>query len=372
MNKILKFLTALGLIWVVSTEIGCLDPNRTNRRKLAKIEKQLQLAYKDGEVKQIEKCLIDAITLNPNADNHKNSLAILYASKLNEHEKAKILWEELLKKDPQNSAYINNLAGIYQITGDFERAIKLYNDAKVGLDTYHMPYYNIGRILMSQRRYAEAVVELKEGISRTKRDTIMIFTLARAYILNDNILEAETVLRKEILSGEISLINNLLLQRILIRNGKFEEATEVLNNLITNNPDNLAFLKAEYIQLLVFKKADHSEILSELSLQEKLSNPQIEEWFPALIRAELMIQSGNYSDGQQSLLSLEAKIPRDFFQFEATRQHFLSLCHEHFGKINESYLAKQQAFDLAPELFANPDATKEASSNDLMQNSVNE
>ncbi len=354
MNRFLNRMTVFILLSAVSMQSACFDKDRAARRKRMKVEKEMHEAFKDGDVAKVEAKLIEAIAIDPSATHLKNSLAILYAFNLKQYDKAKALWEELVQLEPKNAAYINNLAGIYQMTGDMDRAITLYNQAKTLHREYHMPYYNIGKIFISQGKYPEAIAELREGLTKTKRDSILIFTLARALILNGDLTEAESFLRKEIDQGDHSLDTSFLLERLMIRQHRYDEASSVLDALIARYPENLAIIKAEFIQFMLFRNDPAETIQSELEAFMKIPDAQKIIFMEPLVRAALGVLNGTCTENFDALTALDGKIGEEFFNFEAVRQHFLGVCHEKAGNHDEFSKARRLAYELTPELFEKP------------------
>ncbi|GEM_PF-6494114 len=354
MNCFLNRLTVMILLSAVCMQSACFDKDRAARRKREKVEKEMHEAFKQGDVAKVEAKLLEAIAIDPKATHLKNSLAILYAFNLKQYDKAKALWEELVQLEPKNAAYINNLAGIYQMTGDMERAISLYTEAKKLHREYHMPFYNIGKILIAQGKYPEAIAELREGIKKTKRDSILIFVLGRALILNGDLTEAESFLRDEITKGDTSLDTSFLLERLMIRQHRYDEASKILDTLIARYPEHLATIKAEYIQLMIFRTDPPDTIQNELEAFLKIPDSQKFSFMESLVRPVLGVMRGNCDENLDALNALDGTIGEEFLYYESVRQHFIGVCLEKAGNTVESATARHKAYELTPELFDKP------------------
>jgi tetratricopeptide (TPR) repeat protein len=174
--------------------VGCSERKTVLKRRIMSLDKEAAMALSRKDYQGAEKAYLDILKLDPKNQFVKNYLVLLYLRDMNKPQKAKALLEELLKEYPHNSAYLNNLAGIYQVEKKYDKAIELYQKAKKYNPEYQMPFYNIGKIYILQGKYSDAVKELQEGLKHGPKDSNMIATTGLALLLNNQIEQAHKLL----------------------------------------------------------------------------------------------------------------------------------------------------------------------------------
>lgn len=348
MSRIFKFI-ATG---ICMTAIWACGPKESEQQtKLQALEKEAYMAMSTRDYATAEQKYLAALQLDPDNQSMKNNLAILYVQFLNQPGKAKVLWKEMLEKWPQNSAYMNNLAGIYLSEKNYDEAIKLYEQAKTANTKYHMPYYNIGSIYMEQQKYGEAVEEFKKGLQTAPRDSHLIVSLCSAMIFSGSPEDAYELLKRKYreLESIRSVASNL--SRISMQLGKLDEAENVIQAYIENYPDDATFL-AEQIELAFVQGKPAQEIEQLLEKIVPNLNAQMKEWYPVLIRAHLSILKDDTDAALEQLKALDGMIPNQWIYFEGIRQHLLGTIYTARGMTDDAAGAMQKARMLAPFRFA--------------------
>ncbi len=352
----MKRLISFILIWSLCF-IGCVNKEKAIQRKLKVLEEEIGLAMMNQDFKVAEEKLLKSIELDPKSHVNRNNLAILYASKMNEPEKARELWTELLKEMPKNAAYLNNLAGIYQSLKDYEKAVELFTEAKKHHDSYHMPYYNIALIYLEQQKYPEALEELKKCHKLAADDYNVIAQLCKALILNGQWEEAKTLLQEKYDKYPKASFVSLILSRLHQRLGDYDASMKILDSSIESSP-KVSLFYAEKIEIAFLQALDKSTIESLLTNYELTGDTVLNPWYPEMVRARIEIVFGSVSDGIQKLEALEGKIPDEWKYYDGIRWHVLAEQYAKAGQSDRVAIANQKAIENTPELYyVNPSPT---------------
>jgi len=92
------------------------------RNKIKALEEKSEILKKEGQVKEAERKLIEAISLNPKEESLYVQLAKLYLEE-KEYQEAQEVYRHLLKINPHNEEYYLALSEIYEMTGNLSRAL---------------------------------------------------------------------------------------------------------------------------------------------------------------------------------------------------------------------------------------------------------
>jgi len=339
------------LVLTFLTTIGCGDKQKQIQRRLRVLEEEGALALKNGDFQTAKDKLKDAIKLNPEAHGPRNNLAVLYARYLNELDKAKLIWEELLIEQPHNSAYLNNLAGIYKTKLEYGQAIDLYEESKKHHPTYNMPFYNIGLIYIDQKKYPEAVKELKAGMPMAESDSNMIASMGTALILNGDLEEARKFLTEKYKNNPNPRIVALLLCQLHKRMGNYEEAGKIVDGILNFNP-LFSVAIAENIELAIIREKGNDEIENLLLKLETSPETDLKPWYQEMVKARLIGIDGNTDAAVTELEAVQGKIPARWNYFEGIRQYELAKLYHKAGEEEKAALALEQAKTVNPLLYA--------------------
>jgi predicted Zn-dependent protease len=348
MTKGIKILVA---VCCVALLVGCGSKTPGVEERVQALEKEGYMAMGSRDYATAEQKYQEALELDPENQSLQNNLAILYVQFLDKPEKAEKIWLHMQEKWPRNSAYLNNLAGIYLSQKKYEASIAMYEKAKDPNPTYHMPYYNIGNIYLLQKKYGEAVKELRQGMHKAPRDSHLINSLAKAMVLNGQYNRSYQLLKRKYRELESIRSVALNLTRLTQKLDKLKESEQIINAYLENYPTEFSFL-AEQIELAFLQEKSVKEIETLLTgMSPNLTDKQ-KEWYPTLYEARISVLKKDSDKALELLNGLEGKIPSNMMLFEGIRQYCLYEIYTSKGQTAEAESALKQAEDQAPFRFA--------------------
>ncbi len=349
----MKKLTGIFFVAVlVLAALGCGDKDKAIQRKIKVLEGESATALKNMNFPVAEEKFNQIIKLDPTSHPARNNLAVLYARYMNKPDEAVKLWEALIKETPKNSAYLNNLAGIYLTQKKFDQAIELYNQAKEFHRNYHLPFYNIGRIYIEQKKYPEAVLELKKGIELAENDSNMIATLSQALILNGQLDEAMTLLTKKYEENPAPLIVSMMYSKLNRRTGNLKRAMEIMDENMKFNPQ-MFFLLSERVEIAFAMGNTQEEIRKLISQVETTPDAPKYAVFFDLANSRLELRDGDMNKGIEQLEGLKGKIPGELIYLEGIRQFSLSQGYLKLDQKDKAEAALAVARELDPIIYQN-------------------
>lgn len=156
--------------------------------------RQAEKALAQSKTDEVERLLIQALTIDPLATDVRAELAKLYL-KTNREAKAEAMYKELLRST-KDVSYHANLGLAYYRQEKFEDACFAYQEA-LNMDARNPERSAaLGRACIAARRFKEAAPLLEKATERIARDTSLMHLLAECYMqlgLNDR---AEEVYRR--------------------------------------------------------------------------------------------------------------------------------------------------------------------------------
>lgn len=156
--------------------------------------RQAEKALAQDKHNDVERLLIQALTIDPLATDVRAELAKLYLT-TNREAKAEAMYKELLRTT-KDVSYHSNLGLAYYRQEKFEDACFAYQEA-LNLDSKNPERSAaLGRACIAARRFKEAAPLLEKASERLARDTTLMHLLAECYMqlgLNDR---AEEVYRR--------------------------------------------------------------------------------------------------------------------------------------------------------------------------------
>ena len=158
------------------------SPRITSRelQEVRALVKRAELALARGKHEEVERLYIQALTVDPNAQDVQAELAKLYLTTGREP-KAAALYRELLEVSDDVS-YWSNLGLAYYRQGQYERACCTYQEALNRDAANPERSYALGRACIAAARFAEAAPLLEKASARLARDTELLHMLAECYL----------------------------------------------------------------------------------------------------------------------------------------------------------------------------------------------
>lgn len=353
MRNITRFCVILLAVTLLA---GCVNKEKAINRKVKILEEEAGLAIKAQNYELAEQKLTAILELKPDAEHVQNNLAILYAQFRGQPRKAIELWEELIKINPKNAAYYNNLAGLYWSEQSYDKALEYYQESLKYHPAYHMPYYNMAQIYLDMKNTEMAEQMAVKGYELAKNDAKMNAVYAKVLLIvgkRDRALAITEALRSNYPNV---LLNNLQISRILIGNGAYDQAETLLNQTLAEFPQN-DLLLAEMVEMHI-ARGDAPEASDKLIQQLEVSPSRVfKTWYKLLFDARVALNAGNIEKAVELLNGLDGKIPKEIYYFEGLRLLALSEAMEKEGNEDRAAALKREALWLAPERVVFPPET---------------
>lgn len=174
----------------------------------------------------------NTLALQYDPDNyfaHNNLANIL--SNAGRYDDAIYHYEEALRIRPDYSEALSNYANLLQIKGDLDKAEELLRKAIKISPKYASAYNNLGNTLQKKERYEEAVELYQKAIELEPNELNYYLNLSKAYeALSKNELAVETMKDGlKIASQKIQV--QLLLLDLYLRNDQLDQAEELIAQL---------------------------------------------------------------------------------------------------------------------------------------------
>lgn len=149
-------------------------------QEVRSLAKQAELLMARGKHEEVERIYIQALTIDPDAQNIRAELAKLYLT-TDREAKAGALYKELLESYDDVS-YWSNLGLSYYRQGKYEHACRAYQAALNRDPTSPERSYALGRACIASGRFEEAAPLLEKASARLARDTELLHILAECYL----------------------------------------------------------------------------------------------------------------------------------------------------------------------------------------------
>ena len=214
-----------------------------------------------------------ALEYYPDADNLKANLAASLAAS-GQTSEAKVLYSDLLLKEPENNYYIYGMAKVYELERDYQRALQLYKtnfNQLVSLDKVPDAVrlaLEISKIEYKIGEETESVCFLKKAFDLGGDRNIELDYLRAAVLSNYPI---ETDLISEGLQLK-ALSNQKLFALALLRYNqeKYQDVLDIIEILDARKVPPALELELKFIKsmsnLMLAKEVEEFEILSEQQL----------------------------------------------------------------------------------------------------------
>ena len=174
----------------------------TNRFALSGFNAIVERLYKDGNyplIEQLADCLSDSDILNSNC-----AFECAYAYGESGNDRARRIYERIIKKEPNNSSALNNLGVIYEHQDDLKDAYDAFSKANKVSPDEELYKRNMNRV-------EKKIAEKKDELKAQKQDEIK-------YIAKNVSLDYfEEIGYTDGLREKLSLVNDVELRSVLLR-----------------------------------------------------------------------------------------------------------------------------------------------------------
>lgn len=327
---------------------GCVSKEKAISRRIRILEEESNLALKNSNYPLAEQKMQEILRLKPDIEHVRNNLAVLFAEFLNKPDEAIALWQELLKEKPNNSAYLNNIAGMYWRKQDLDKALEYYQKATEHHSSYHMPYYNMAQIYLAKKDFQKAEKMSTKAYELAMKDPNMVALHIRVLLLNSKQDAAVSLIRKIEEESSLLQMQYVTLARILISQKNYSEALSLLTKAADSFPND-ALIKTEVIELNIAQN-DFSEQVENLVRQlDPEGKANLMPWYEGLYRARKLMAENKPKEALELLHSLAGKIPVQHAYFEGIRIGALAQLMNLEGNSEQVSQLADQAFLLCPE-----------------------
>lgn len=208
------------------------------------------LYYREGDFIRALQELVKASEINPSDKHIWNALGLAYRERklYKESEEA---FKKAISIDEKFSDAYNNLGVLYMQENRYNEAIKCFQQA-VGNIFYTTPefaYNNMGLAYQSLKNYVEAEKSFKEAVLTNPSFVPAYINLAKLYIEQNRINDAEKLLVKFLSVFENDVEGNFLLAKLYFGKGDMTKAKSYFEKVIKLDPRSpFANLAKSYLE----------------------------------------------------------------------------------------------------------------------------
>ena len=189
--------------------------------------------------------------------------------------------ETLVKNFPLRSEFKEDLAIEYALTGQYEKAFKIYDELEKVFGTNEQITLNKVKLLKNQKKFKEAEAELLRLSASNPKETKYYSFLAEFYIEQSNPAKAKEMYDKIIAIEPNNPMVNLALHDYYSAQGNMTEAFEYLRRAF-ENPDLDVYTKSSivnsFIERIDGKESDYyrekGNILAKILVQVHPQSPE--------------------------------------------------------------------------------------------------
>lgn len=219
------------------------------------VEQRLDLVESYIKNDQPQRALQELLKVEDSADHlsrYHFDVGMIYLG-LNELDKARDGFAQAAEIDDNFGEAWNNLGKVQEAMGKTQEAEAAYTKA-ISILTYitpEFPAYNLGSMYLKQDRAKDAETAARKALARNWRYLPAYKLLSDSLSAQNRIEEAETVLRHGMEADMGSTSMTLALAELQMRTGKQDQARELFERILTQNPkSNDAKVARDYLGIL--------------------------------------------------------------------------------------------------------------------------
>ncbi|MGB9594880.1 MAG: tetratricopeptide repeat protein, partial [Candidatus Poribacteria bacterium] len=309
--------------------------------------------FSEGEYDRAEKACLEVLNLYPDNLDINFILGSIYISKKNYQSsirsyKKYLQIRERWEKQPEWTNLIidtfasqgqawNNIGSAYAELGELDRAIDSYlNAISYKNDTIY--FENLARIYLRQNRVEEAEKVIKEADELGIASDIMFSQIAEINYSRGNIDAAIEYTRKAIEKDGSKLKHHLNLGRLLAIKGNFDEARSIFENATYSNTEKVEILhNLAMINMRLNDKDKAKEYIDRIMEQTNNSANQY------LSMGDDWVSIKEY---ETAIQFYERCLQKDHKNLSAIIN--LATCYAEMGKFESAILGYQSALSISP------------------------
>lgn len=180
-------------------------------------------------------------------------------------ERARAEYERVLRISPRHYDACKALGETCFAQGDLDAAMESFQRARALRDDDPLLHLNLGRVLLSRNRQADAAAELARALHEDPENPEANYFMGRICLDKKEYPQAISHMKKALAAKEVRYNAQLSIGKAQIGLGEFEEATATLRELLRQDPANIWALDSistayrrrgmEYEALKYFRRA---------------------------------------------------------------------------------------------------------------------
>jgi len=181
--------------------------------------------------------LLEAVKLDPDNVELNHQIALVLRN-LDQYDLSLKYFQRTLALDPKFSEARNNLGTLYLLMQKWDAAIACFKEAisDILYKTPQYAYNNMGYAYYKKGDYDRAIECYKQALSSSRSYTLAHVNLARAYEAKNNLDQAVASYKEAVLITPKDAVTHLELAKVLLKQGKKEEAKEELDLTVWADP----------------------------------------------------------------------------------------------------------------------------------------
>lgn len=176
---ILSIIIGVGIIFVIQNKGFIIGENKEKREYLRALN-----LIEEKKWKQAEDILMKLSNKNTEEGKYDFHIGNIKRN-TNDYSNALIFYEKALKKSSDIKEIYNNLAGIYMVQGEMEKALEIVNEGLKLYPQYEELTFKKGQLLFTFQRYKESIETLEKIVSKDRYFEVYRFMGLSYYYLQD-------------------------------------------------------------------------------------------------------------------------------------------------------------------------------------------
>lgn len=215
------------------------------------------------------------------------------------YKEAAVVYEEILKIDPNNLQYNMELAAVYFFSDELEKAISAYDRLEKNIGVTEEISKEKQKLYLRQNKLDKAIDEAKKLIDSDPGESYYYVELAELYSANNMLDKATPVLQEALRINPDEAQAHLLLADIYRRNGETEKCNRELQ-LVFSNPNfdlspKIMVMKGYLAMLKANDDRSDAIHLLKLLIETHPNEPNLYAWY-----GDLLVQTNQKQKARDS------------------------------------------------------------------------
>lgn len=290
-----------------------------------------------NEIISAKECWEKVLELDPQNETATVYLAAYYYSD-NKLKESVDYWTKYLQQQPESSEGYYQLGLAQEKLKELDSALESYKKANELNPNAQEGYLARARIYESQKDYEHAIEEYKEYEKLFPGNPSVLICLGKCYFEEKNYVQAQEVLLKAKASIPNNIILNYLLGIVYQKQGKIDEAIDVFEFIVKNEPAAEYYKNLGYYYALKQNYKDAEKQFNKALELEPL-NSEIFYWLGLTY-----IDDKKYNNAKKSLEQALYLKP-DFID----AQFYLAITYEKLGNFDRTQKLLKEILEVEPD-----------------------